>query len=294
MLPWLSPLLTLTWQRVEEHRAEETLSFKNLLCIKKTGVGVATGVELCSAVRGHLVDDKIQTGLWGNVNRTLTFVGNRLRCFTEVRRSSVPCFEALEHHAQEHGMFRNILAEKCQMVQQIRRSPSSWVGAADGRWGSFAAIFTHSSFDRQETRGVVCMYICVIKCTLAGWVCGFFSLQWTPLVIIYVWFRAGTTLVGDLPLQKSAGVWKASAVRGAAVSNTSTCRCIGLWYGGFLWSEVSVMCAPIRMGHTGHWKAWVYTVKADLSLTGLLQAGCAGFWSAGCVSILTRFASSAK
>lgn len=139
-LSWHSPDRGLKNTELKKHR----LSFKRLLCIKKPCVGVAARVEPCSSVRRQLVDDKIQTGLWGNVNHSLTFVGNLLLCFSERRRSSVPCFGALEHRVQEHGMFRNILAENCQMAQQIRRSPSGWVGAADGWWGAFASIFTHS------------------------------------------------------------------------------------------------------------------------------------------------------
>lgn len=48
---------------LKKHR----LSYRNPLCIKETCVGVAVGIEPCSA-RRHLVNDKIQTGLWGDVN----------------------------------------------------------------------------------------------------------------------------------------------------------------------------------------------------------------------------------
>lgn len=53
-------------------------------------------------------------------------------------------FGSLEHHVQEHGVFRNILVGNRQMAQRTRRSLSRWVGAADGWWGDLL-LFLHTS-----------------------------------------------------------------------------------------------------------------------------------------------------
>ena len=163
----------------------------------------------------------------------------------------MPCFGA-----PERGVFGSVLAEICQAVQWVWRSPSRWPGAADRQRGAFAAVFARSWFGSQWTQGAMCICVPSNKHWLGGCtVCGRFSLKWSPLVIIYFWFRSGTAFVGDLALQNNISIWKADAVHGAGVSHTGT-RGYGLlpslWYGHFLWCDGSVTRVQIRMtmGHT--------------------------------------------